>query len=49
MYLSLIPNVIVKQFNLHYMVHNDNFVYKEIRKEVYGLIQAGNFVDKKLT
>ena len=28
------------------MVHNDNFVYKKIRKEVYGLIQAGNLVDK---
>ena len=45
--LSLIPQVIVDQYNLLPLVHN-GFVMVEVRKGMYGLPQAGILANKQL-
>ena len=45
--LHLIPDEIIKQYNLLQLVHNGN-VHVEIRRGVYGLPQAGIMANKQL-
>ena len=45
--LHLIPNEIIKQYNLLQLAHNGN-VYVEIRRGMYGIPQAGTMANKQL-
>ena len=45
--ISLIPEVIIRQYNLLPLVHN-GFVIVEVRKGMYGLPQAGILANKQL-
>jgi hypothetical protein len=38
--ISMIPNKIMDEYNLHALVHN-GYLYVEVRKGMYGLPQAG--------
>ena len=46
--LHLLPDEIIKQYNLLQLVHNGN-VHVKIRRGMYGLPQAGIMANKQLT
>lgn len=43
---SIIPETILDKYNLRPLIHN-GFVYVEIRKDMYGLPQAGKIVNNQ--
>jgi hypothetical protein len=46
--MALLPNEIIRQYNLHDIAH-DGYVYLKLRKGMYGLPQAGILASKRLT
>ena len=46
--INLFPPEIVKQYNLLPLVHDDDHVYTEIQKCMYGLLQAGRLANDQL-
>ena len=46
--INLFPPEIIEQYNLLPLVHDDNHVYMEIRKCMYGLPQAGRLANDQL-
>jgi hypothetical protein len=49
MHTSVIPDKIIKQYNLMELATPDGWVYIEIRKGMYGLKQAGILANQQLT
>jgi hypothetical protein len=43
-----VPEEIIKQYNLHEKIDSEGYVYIEVRKEMYGLPQAGILAQKLL-
>ena len=46
--INLFPPEIVEQYNLFPLVHDDDHVYMEIKKGMYGLPQAGRLANDQL-
>lgn len=46
--LSDIPREIIKQYNLHAISNNKGFVFIEVTKGMYGLLQAGLLANQLL-
>ena len=46
--INLFPPEIIEQYNLLPLVHDDNHVYMEILKGMYGLPQAGKLANDQL-
>ena len=46
--INIIPEEIIQQYELQSLVHDDEHVYIEIRKEMYGLPQAGQIANDQL-
>jgi hypothetical protein len=45
--LALIPQEIIKAYNLLELIQND-YIYMEIQQDMYGLLQAGLLANKLL-
>ena len=46
--IDIIPEEIIKQYNIQDFVHTDGCAYIEIRKGMYGLPQAGKIANDQL-
>ena len=47
MKIDILPNEIIKKYNLHDIVHNE-YVYFKIKMDMYGLPEAGTLSNKLL-
>jgi hypothetical protein len=43
-----VPEEIIKQYNLHEKIDSEGYVYIELRKGMYGLLQARTLAQKLL-
>ena len=48
-HIDLIPDEIINEYNLRDFVDENGFVYMEINKGMYGLLQAGILANRQLT
>ena len=44
--IRIIPEYFVKEYNLHYKVHN-GYIYEKLKRGVYGLPQYGHIAHEK--
>ena len=49
LHLHIIPQEIIDEYTLHYLVEEDRWVYLKIVKGMYRLKQAGNIANMELT